>query len=85
MKEVPQDDKWIDDGGSWKEPNRVPPASDVELMTLTLLMRLYDIGLALLSNVNEEDATKVLEAHARGEVFNPAISIPTFTEKNDNE
>lgn len=42
---------------------------------ITLLMRLYDIQMALLSNVNHNAADRIFDKHAEGELFNPQMFI----------
>lgn len=51
--------------------------SETELVQVALLMRLYDLGMAILTELNESRADEVFEAHERGEHFNPPIFIPT--------
>lgn len=84
MKEVEPDSKWLDDGGA------LPPEpvigelvttgpSEVELLTITLLTRLYDIGMAILTVMDEEKAGMVFDAHDNGENFNPELFIPDLS------
>lgn len=51
--------------------------SETELVQVALLMRLYDLGMAILTSLDEDKANQVFEAHEKGEHFNPPIFIPT--------
>lgn len=50
-------------------------------VTVIMLMRLYDLQLALLSSVNPEQAKYIVELHERGQSFAPA---PAFAEYSDD-
>lgn len=50
--------------------------SETDLVIIALLMRIYDLNLALLSHFNKPQADEVYEAHAKGDHFNPKIYIP---------
>lgn len=83
MKEVEPDEKWIDestesnDSGSGEVAGR---PSETELVIVALLMRLYDINLALLAHYDPARADEIFEAHEKGGTFNPPIFIPTVGE-----
>lgn len=89
MREVPRDEKWIDaenDGEAGTEFEAVLEStgpSETELVMVALLMRLYDINMALLSHVNKQTADSIYEAHEKGGHFNPPIFIPTASETED--
>lgn len=73
MREVPRDDKW----GEENTPNTTAGSpSEAELVIISLLMRLYDIQMALLNEANEKRADAIYEAHEQGGHFNPEIFIP---------
>lgn len=87
MREVEPDSKWLDDGGALgSEPVVLGPEyltggpSEVELLTITLLTRLYDIGMAILTVMDEEKAGMVFDAHDKGENFNPELFIPDLSD-----
>lgn len=48
-----------------------------ELVIISLLMRLYDVQLAILNEMNEDRANEVFDHHDNGGHFNPKIFIPT--------
>lgn len=50
--------------------------TQAELVIISLLMRLYDLQLALLSSVNEKRANEIYATHEKGGTFNPNIFIP---------
>jgi hypothetical protein len=50
--------------------------SEHELVVVALLMRIYDVQMALLSMVNKEQADHIFDTHANGGHFNPQIFIP---------
>lgn len=50
--------------------------SETELVTVALLMRLYDINLALLNHFDPARANEIYDAHEKGGSFNPPIFIP---------
>lgn len=88
MKEVEPDNKWIEDAGY--VPTNTPQEfgetelvttgpSEAELLTITLLTRLYDIGMAILTVMDEEKAGMVFDAHDKGENFNPELFIPDLS------
>jgi hypothetical protein len=78
MKEVAPDNKWGEDQTLFPELVSTGP-SDAELLTITLLGRLYDIQMAILTVLDEETAGKVFDAHEQGENFNPPMYIPDLT------
>lgn len=81
MKEVNRDEKFPNDpkGDAAEElpalmGNTGP--SETELVIVSLLMRLYDLNLAILSHLDEKRADEIYEAHEKGAHFNPTIFIP---------
>lgn len=50
--------------------------SETELVQVALLMRLYDLGMAILTAMDEDKANQVFEAHEKGGHFNPPVFIP---------
>lgn len=50
--------------------------SETELVTVALLMRLYDVGMAILSHLDKPTADQIFDAHENGGTFNPPIFIP---------
>lgn len=55
------------------------PSTESKII-ISLLMRIYDVQMALLSNVDKATADKLYDAHERGEDFNPTIYIPEIGE-----
>jgi len=81
MKEVSRDEKFPNDPkeGSVEElPGELISTgpSETELVQVALLMRLYDLGMAILTAMDEDKANQVYEAHENGGHFNPPIFIP---------
>lgn len=80
MKETTRDSKWVDDELPPAELDSTGPR-EVELVIVSLLMRLYDLNLALLAETSQKRADEVYNAHTKGEHFNPPIFVP---EVNDD-
>lgn len=79
MREVTRDSKWVEEPTA----EELPPAelvstgpSETELVIVSLLMRLYDLNLAILSTMDEKRADEIYEAHEKGGHFNPPVFIP---------
>lgn len=51
------------------------PSTESKII-ISLLMRIYDVQMALLTKVDPDTADKLYDAHERGEDFNPTIYIP---------
>lgn len=90
MREVPKDDKWTS-GAEYterelkaryealkEESKRTTAPRESELALIGLLMRIYDVNMAILSNINKPEADALYEAHERGEILNPDLFIPSF-------
>lgn len=58
--------------------------SEYQLAIISLLMRLYDINMALLSHFDEDSANEIYETHEKGGHFNPQIFIPNFGDDNES-
>lgn len=52
-------------------------------VTLIMLMRLYDLQLALLSSVNPEQAQYIVQLHECGQSFAPAPAFVEYAEPDD--
>lgn len=52
--------------------------SEESLIVVMQLMRLYDIGMALLNHFDKPTADTIYEAHNKGDHFNPMFFIPKF-------
>lgn len=91
MREVPRDDKWnsetdtrmknvqqdIGDSLMHLEAQQISVGpSETELVIVSLLMRLYDVQMAILTSMDEDKANQVYESHEKGEHFNPPIFVP---------
>lgn len=74
MREVTRDSKWLND-----VKQQINQPSEESKIIIALLMRIYDVQMALLSHASKGDADKLYDAHARGEDFNPQIFIPEIT------
>lgn len=59
--------------------------SETDLVIVSLLMRLYDIQMALLSKVDKELADSIYDTHNGGGHFNPQIFIPSTDESDDSQ
>lgn len=95
MREVPRDDKWneetdermkdVQQGMNESMDNleatlESTGPSETELVQVALLMRLYDLGMAILTSMDEDKANQVYEAHEKGGHFNPPVFIPDVPE-----
>lgn len=98
MRETRRDDKWADEreandrrrdeyiaSDSLEAAKVSTGPSETELVTVALLMRLYDINLALLAYFNDARANEIYEAHEKGGSFNPPVFIPSMEETDDAE
>ena len=59
--------------------------SETELIIVALLMRLYDVNMALLSHFDKQTADNIYDTHANGGTFNPAVFIPTISDANTKD
>ena len=89
MREVTRDQHFTDDSMGRLEQEQVenPRGSgpdETQLVIVALLMRLYDIQMALLSLTDKELADAIHDAHAEGSHFNPQIFIPKPVEVEEN-
>lgn len=62
------------------DPNAVPRMEQIALAQLTLLMRIYDVQMALLNEANEERADEIYDWHEAGHTFNPPIYLVDVAE-----
>lgn len=85
MREVTRDSKWVEEDSDRELPGELIPTdanagsrqpSETELVQVALLMRLYDLGMAILTSMDDDKANQVYEAHEKGGHFNPPIFIP---------
>lgn len=84
MHETEVDNKWRDEGTQSVEENgrrEVEQTYDEAMFEtqkaqLVMLMRLYDIQMALLTLQDAEQADKIYDAHDQGKLFNPQLFIP---------
>lgn len=84
MHETEVDNKWIDEGAQSVEENGREEHEqtydeammEVQKAQLVMLMRLYDIQMALLTLQDAEKADQVFDAHDAGQLFNPQLFIP---------
>jgi hypothetical protein len=53
--------------------------SEESLVTVALLMRIYDIQMAILSHFDKPTADKIYDMHAKGGHYNPPIYVPKVT------
>jgi len=63
----------------WNEelpPVLVSEPSEQDLVQIALLMRLYDIGMAILTHLDEDTANELYEHHENKGHNNPDIFIP---------
>lgn len=58
---------------------------DVLMLQTAILMRLYDVNMALLNEVDEERADAVFDRHADGGHFNPPTMVPVFSRVDEKE
>lgn len=82
MKEVEPDSKWLDTPGIPEKETTDPEISvdeyerEVQKAQLVMLMRIYDVQMALLTKMDPENANKIFDSHDTGELFNPQLFIP---------
>lgn len=53
------------------------------LAVVSLLMRLYDVEMAALSNTYKEDADALFDLHSNGGTQNPPVFIPNVTHEGE--
>lgn len=85
MREVTRDEQFPDQPredttGAVEGVLQSTGPSESELVTIALLMRLYDINLAILNHLDEDRANEIYEAHEKGATFNPPVFIPELSE-----
>ena len=51
------------------------PSTESKII-IAMLMRIYDVQMAMLSHLNKPMADKIYDAHEAGKDFNPTIYIP---------
>lgn len=51
------------------------PSTESKII-ISLLMRIYDVQMAMLSHMSKDTADRLYEAHENGEDYNPTIFIP---------
>lgn len=83
MKEVSPDSKWQDPNWPDRPMLVVPPApaaatEENQRAILTVLMRIYDVQMAILSYTNKKAADEIYDMHSRGELANPEFFIMDF-------
>lgn len=66
--------------GSKPAPVEPEPSTESKVV-ITMLMRLYDIQMAMLNEMNPDVADRIYDAHDKGEFFNPEIFIPEIKDK----
>lgn len=81
MKESPRDPHWENDVGNGTEYQELTAEissepTEAQLVTIALLMRLYDLNLALLNHFDSDLADNIYETHEKGGHKNPPIYIP---------
>lgn len=94
MREVNRDEKFpeeygnesSDAGSEHLEPvlDNTEPTTQ-ELITISLLMRNYDLLLALLNHFDKELADEVWEAHSKGGHMNPAMFLPDLSGEHSED
>lgn len=52
--------------------------SETDKIIVTMLMRLYDVQMAILSLMNKPTADEIFDAHNQGGHFNPEIYVPEY-------
>lgn len=82
MEEVEVDNKWGYEEIALEE--LVTEPDETQLLIVALLMRLYDVNMALLREVNEERALEIYTEHNAGGNFNPTMYVPDLTSAESN-
>lgn len=87
MRESIEDQKFPDSSKRVLEvaAKKTSGPSEAELVIISLLMRIYDVNLALLSHFNSEVADEIHDGHAEGKSFNPPMFIPALESVNVDE
>lgn len=62
------------------DPAAVSRQEQIALAQLTLLMRIYDVQMALLTEINEDAANLVYSHHENGHSYNPPIYLVDVAE-----
>jgi hypothetical protein len=98
MRETPRDEKWEVErnaehngtvesveqfSGEVVAPSDMDRLIESNMVIVSLLMRLYDLTLATLSRLDDDEATRIYETHAKGGHFNPPIFIPSQDEQEE--
>lgn len=78
MREVPRDEQFPDRSKEKSTGGEHTGSDQTQLAILTMLMRIYDLQMALLNASDPEVADRIFEEHNRGGHFNPMIYIPDF-------
>lgn len=60
------------------------PSTESKIV-ISLLMRIYDVQMALLTKVDPDTADRIYDTHQRGEDFNPTIYIPEINDAESRE
>lgn len=63
------------------EPILVSSPSETELVQIMLMMRLYDLGMAILNKMDPATADSIFEAHKEGKDFNPDLYVPEMKQR----
>lgn len=58
------------------------PGYEAQLVTISLLMRIYDVQSALLHHFAPDKADEIYDAHSEGGHFNPAVFIPKAVDED---
>lgn len=80
MREVPKDDQFGDLARAVAEKQSKPEPTEAELVIIALLMRIYDLNLALLSHFDAGRADEIYDRHNEGGHFNPLMFLPALKE-----
>lgn len=76
MHESTPDNKWIGEGEQNEDVATGNDPNEILKAQLVMLMRLYDIQMAILTKTDPKQADNIFDAHDRGELFNPQLFIP---------
>jgi hypothetical protein len=73
MEEVTVDEKWLHEGAVEPEEEPLDPLSPefAPGLSLIVLMRIYEVQLAILRETNAEVAQHLFEAHSKGIISTP--------------
>lgn len=79
MKEVSHQEQFPEEVAGGQGEATGPNVTEGELVIISLLMRLYDLNMALLNHFDSDAADNIYESHQQGLTFNAQLFIPEIS------